>query len=32
MEPLFLLAFGQEEFLAALARAGSKAFFQQTAE
>jgi hypothetical protein len=29
MESLFLLAFGQAEFLAALAGAGSKAFFNK---
>ena len=29
MESLFLLAFGEEQFLAALARAGSKAFFNK---
>jgi hypothetical protein len=31
MESLFLLAFGEQGFLTALAMAGSQAFFQQTA-
>jgi hypothetical protein len=29
MESFFLLAFGEEEFLAALAMAGSEAFFNE---
>jgi hypothetical protein len=29
MESLFLLAFGEEEFLASLAMAGSEAFFNK---